>query len=252
MTDISQKSISRRIIRVFQDYPKGISVTQLRQELRLGPTEQQHLDRRIRELDEAYVIDRKRRGNQTLYVLKGERDVPLAPAAVDKTTRARIIHLSGRKCEMCGRTVAEDSIKLQVDHKVPREWGAPTEDDNLWALCSECNQGKRNFFSSITDHRIQQAMLHDSVHIRLGELLKAFAGTPVPKAYLNIVAYTHDDYEKRLRELRELGWRYHVQKRKEGPRFRTYFILDEWKPWPADPAKAIREAEAAKGKKRGR
>ena len=144
---------------------------------------------------------------------------------------------------MCGRTVADDAVKLHVDHKVPRDWGGPTEDENLWALCSECNEGKRSSWST-TDPRVRAAIAHRSVHIRLGELLKAFAGEPVPKTYLQIVAYTHDDYEKRLRELRELGWRYHPVKHKEGRRVRTSFVLDHWEDWPDDPARAIREAES--------
>ena len=65
----------------------------------------------------------------------------------------------------------------------------------------------------------------------------------MPKEYIQIVAYTHDDYEKRMRELRELGWRYHPRKRKVGRRLRTYFVLDHWEPWPENPAAAVREAE---------
>src|SRR5690606_14908995 len=107
-----------------------------------------------------------------------------------------------------------------------------SDDDNLWAICSTCNEGKRNFFATITDERIQRAMLHNSIHIRLGELLKAFYPEPVPKEYLAIVGHTHDDWEKRLRELRELGWEYHFEKHKEDNRTRVSFVLDHWEPWP--------------------
>jgi hypothetical protein len=240
------RDIHQRLLRVLRRHPRGIAIPDIRGELQLGVTEHQHLDRRIRELDSLYDIRRVRQRNNVLYVLVGERREPIDTEPIDKTTRARILHLSGGRCQMCGRTTAEDGIKLQVDHKVPREWGGPTVDENLWALCSECNQGKRNFFASITDQRVREAILHPSVHIRLGELLKAFAGEPVPKTYLQIVAYTHDDFEKRLRELRELGWRYRPVKRKEARRVRTYFVLQHWEPWPENPAAAIREAEARK------
>ena len=60
------------------------------------------------------------------------------------------------------------------------------------------------------------------------------------------VAFTHDDWEKRLRELRELGWRYRWAKRSEDGRVRVMFILEHWEPWPDDPARAIREAERMK------
>lgn len=241
------RALLERLLAVLSDHPEGISIDEIRRELGLTE-EQQHLDRRIRELDAKYVIRRDPRGRKTYYVLLGPRDVPLPRSSVDKTTRARILGFAAGRCQMCGRTI-EDGIRLEVDHKVPREWGGPTVDENLWALCAECNQGKRNFFSSIADDRIRKAMVHGPVHIRIGELLKAFEGKPVPKAYIQLVAFTHNDYEKRLRELRELGWRYHVTKRREGRRIRTYFTLDHWEPWPSDPAASVREAERRKKRK---
>lgn len=246
----STDDIHSRLLEVLGRHPDGISITSIRRELRLSATEQQHLDRRIRDLDAEYVIERERRGRQLLYQLKGRRTKPLDTTVVDKTTRARILHLAGHRCQMCGRNVAEDHVKLHIDHKIPRRWGGRTEDENLWALCSECNLGKQSFFASITDPRVRKAMTHSSVHVRLGELLKAFSGEPVPKTYLQIVAYTHDDFEKRLRELRELGWRYRAVKKKDGRRMRTSIVLEESRPWPKDPAAAIRKAERAKGKRR--
>lgn len=243
------KSIKERLVEVLRAHPEGLSILEIREVLGLSTGEQSQLRRRIAELDNRYVIHRKRQGRDTLYVLVGERSSPIDTKPVDKTTRARILHIAGQRCQMCGRSVAEDQIRLHVDHKIPQGWGSDNDDDNLWALCSECNEGKRNFFASITDPRVQTAMLHTSVHVRMGELLKAFNGEPVPKAYLAIVAHTHDDFEKRLRELRVLGWRYRFQRRREDGRARTYFILEHWEPWPDNPAAAIRAAE---GKNRTR
>ena len=246
------QNIYDRILAVFQAHPEGISITELRNELGLAVHEQQHLDRRVRQLDNQYIIERTRRGRAVLYVLKGHRDSPISDEGVSKTQRSRILWRAQGRCEMCGRTVAEDRVRLHIDHKIPREWGGPTHDENLWALCSTCNEGKRNFFATVNDPRIQQAMLDPRVHVRLGDLLKAFAGEPVPAQYLEMVAYTHDDWQKRLRELRELGWQYRFTKQTdETGRVRVHFILDHWEPWPDDPAAAIREAERSKGTKRG-
>ncbi len=95
-------------------------------------------------------------------------------------------------------------------------------------------------------------MTHDSVYVRIGELLKAFEGEEVSKDLIQTVAYTHDDFEKRMRELRKLGWRYRPKKRKEGRRFKTYFILDRWYPWPDNPAAEIRAVEDRAGVRRKR
>lgn len=236
---------------LLQQHPEGISITRLRVELGLAAEEQQHLDRRVRDLDDEYVIDRARQGRDFLYVFKGQRAVPLTTPGVSKTQRARILWRAQNRCEMCGRSVAEDHIKLHIDHKIPQSWGGTSEDDNLWALCSTCNEGKRDFFATITDPRIQQAMSDPRVHVRMGELLKSFAGEPVPAAYLELVAYTHDDWQKRLRELRAIGWRFRsTRHRDETGRVRASYILDHWEPWPDDPAAAIREAERRGGSQR--
>lgn len=63
-------SVHRRILDVLREHP-GIDIHGIRSELGLSTTEQQHLDKRIRELRASYDVpyDRKQRG----YFLKGER-----------------------------------------------------------------------------------------------------------------------------------------------------------------------------------
>jgi len=53
-----------------------------------------------------------------------------------------------RHCVLCGRGV-EDGIKLHVDHIIPLsiDWSQRLNLDNLQTLCSECNQGKYNYYS---------------------------------------------------------------------------------------------------------
>lgn len=57
--------------------------------------------------------------------------------------RFRILKRDGYRCQICGAT-AQDGVKLEVDHKVPRAKGGPTVIENLWALCFPCNRGKRD------------------------------------------------------------------------------------------------------------
>lgn len=244
-------SIHNRILAVLRAHPEGISITDTRTELGLAANEHQHLDRRVRDLDDSFDIARVRVGTSTHYILKGNKAVPIVASTINKTLRSRILWRAQGRCEMCGRTIVEDGVRLNIDHKIPREWGGPSIEENLWALCSTCNEGKRDFFATIIDPRVQQAMLHPSVHVRLGELLKAFEGSPVSSQYLELVAYSHDDWQKRLRELRELGWEYHFRKHKDETtgRIQVHFILDRWSPWPNNPSVAIRAAERLKHSK---
>lgn len=59
--------------------------------------------------------------------------------------RARIINRDNSSCQMCGAKVS-DGVTLHVDHIVPVSRGGQTRDDNLQALCQDCNLGKSNRF----------------------------------------------------------------------------------------------------------
>jgi hypothetical protein len=80
-----------------------------------------------------------------------------------------------------------------------------------------------------------QAVNYDEPHRRIGELLKAFKGAPVRGDLLERVASAkqyQEDWQKRLRELRTLGWVVTPKKRKEQGRVVTYYKLEHAEPWP--------------------
>jgi hypothetical protein len=139
---------------------------------------------------------------------------------------------------MCGRTPLEDGVRLQVDHKIPKEWGGSDSVENLQPLCEECNRGKKNLFASYSDHAdaIRVAITNESVHRRLGELLKALEGRWVRSDILDLVASPPGDFQehwqRRLRELRDLGWDYEIRKSREEGRVRSYYRLTRWAEWP--------------------
>ncbi|MGA8764049.1 MAG: HNH endonuclease signature motif containing protein, partial [Candidatus Sulfotelmatobacter sp.] len=135
-----------------------------------------------------------------------------------------MLHAAHGRCGICGRTIEKHGISLVVDHKVPRDWGGRTELGNLRAICEECNHGKKNLFASIDSVAVRSAIQHDSVHVRIGELLKAVGvGQPVPSDLIDIVA-NQDDWRKRLRELRYLGWQIKALRPKmPGKRFQSTY-----------------------------
>jgi 5-methylcytosine-specific restriction endonuclease McrA len=196
-------------------------------------------DRRTRSLREAgidYQIVRD--GKDSRYRLTGwRRDGPgKGVARISAKIRAQV--LAPGRCAMCGKTPLADHVKLVVDHKVPQEWGGGDELENLQPLCEECNGGKKAWFATYDSHadQIRAAINHDEVHRRIGELLKAFQGEWVFTELIGIVASAQsfqEDYQKRLRELRTLGWLIPHQKRyTEGARVRTYYRCNHWEPWP--------------------
>ena len=199
---------------------------------------QEQLDRRRRELNRYFEIEKTHSGANTRYRLAG-----VLPQSADVSAgiseRDRAAVLRHGRCAMCGRTPLEDHVKLQVDHKIPRDWGGDDALPNLQPLCEECNRGKKNLFSSYSEFadEIRAAILHDSVHVRVGEILKAFDGRPVRSDILEMVGSPPGDYQedwqKRLRELRVLGWEITTSRRREDGRVRAYYTLKRSQAWPS-------------------
>ncbi len=89
--------------------------------------------------------------------------------------------------------------------------------------------------------------------MRIGEALKAFqsVGEYAPSDVVGLVASMiqyQEDWQRRMRELRELNWDYKTHKRKEDGRIRSYYELTRWTPWPPGSV-AARIKEIEKGKK---
>ena len=145
---------------------------------------------------------------------------------------------------MCGRSPERHGVVLVAIHEVSREREGNTVSDNLQVVCAECNAGMEGCFELPGPACMGAVMFHKSVHVRLGETLKAFKGEAVPAATLDLVA-NQDDWRKRIRELRYLGWEIETFNRKlsEGGRASSYYRLVKSRPWPEDPTGVIRHYE---------
>lgn len=223
----------------------------IRVALNLEVGQQEQLNRRMRELYRVLEVKRTRNGKDTLYCLVGIKDKPHAVAG-KVSTKVRAHVLRDQRCAQCGRTPNEDHVKLHVDHKVPQSWGGTDDIGNLQALCSECNEGKKAFYSHYDEYaqEIKQVANYDEPHRRIGEALKVFGGRPVRSDLLEMIAKVkqyQEDWQKRLRELRELGWEIRPEKKKEDNRIVAYYRLLHSEPWPnGSIAAEIRRREKSK------
>jgi transcriptional regulator with XRE-family HTH domain len=235
--------IHRKMAELLERHPAGLTSGQLREKLGLGPTEQAQLDRRRRELRRWYRIEKKRVGTETIYIFAGRLAKPLESTGIGLRKRAAILAAAHGRCQMCGKTVERHGITLVVDHKIPRDWGGTNDDDNLWAICEECNAGKKAHFASLDQNLMRRVMHHKSVHVRIGGLLKASRGKPVSSELIAIVA-NQEDWQKRTRELRYLDWRIDVSRSTlPSGRVRSSYTLKRSTPWPPDPSGWIRRYE---------
>jgi 5-methylcytosine-specific restriction endonuclease McrA len=257
--------IHLQIIEVMKRFPMGISGGQIREELArggLGANEQTHLDRRKRDLKKWFEIEKRmdyrdidgKKRKVMLYVYHGKRKRVVDEGGVNQRIRGQVLRAAHGQCQMCGRTISKHQVTLVVDHKKPREWGGTNDRENLWAICEECNAGKKDYFSSLrADSETMKKVLGlQSVHMRIGELLKATGiDRPTPSDLLEMVA-DQDDWHKRLRELRYpvIGWEIDVKRRKaQGGRILADYILRKFRAWPADPTGAIRRFEEERERK---
>lgn len=228
---------------------------EIRKRLDLAVDAQIHLDRRLRDLDKYFLIDRAGPNNSTRYVYRGERKEARA-AGPNLRLRAAILHAARGRCGMCGRSVEKHDVTLVVDHKIPQHWGGTDEPENLWAICEECNSGKKSFFASFDSAVMRKVMTLQSPHMRIGELLKLNFGKPVESWMIEFVAGDQDDWPKRTRELRYLGWKINVGRKlkTETGRVVSVYTLKSFKEWPEDPTSWIRkfEAKRALGNKKDR
>lgn len=213
-------------------------------------------NRRVRELREAFIVEGSRNSKGWyVYKLRGTRAEPKADAGISKTLRSYV--LRNQRCEMCGRTPKDDGVRLHVDHKIPREWGGTSDAKNLQALCSECNEGKRDRFSSFDGYgkAFARAAAFSSPHKRIGELLKDLAPKEVPAELIELVASAQQyqgDWSRRLRELRVLGWVLQPRRQTVDGRVLVFWSLKHWEPWPpGDPAAEVRRRSPTK-RKQGR
>lgn len=233
------------ILKILRAHPDGLDIEQIREIG--GIAGQQHLDKRIRELYPFYEIQRDKVGRKTIYRLIGERqEGEYEFGVISKTIRAKILHRDGRRCRMCGRTVDDDQIKLHIDHKVPRDWGGATAEENLWPLCSTCKDGKRNYFASFDPELMKHVFSHESVHLRLAEELRSKLGEWVDCDLLEFVANFDDyqtDWRKRLRELRYFGLEIETSREKRNRRAVSLYRLRNWAELPDDLSEAARRFE---------
>ena len=212
--------------------------------------DQSSVDRRLRELRRYFDIEATEIGNDIRYRLQGWSAARPHNAGIVISARRRAEVLAPQRCAQCGQRPLEDHVKLVVDYKVPLSWGGDNEPENLQPLCEECCVGKRDYFRSFEAYaeQIRAAIDHDEPQKRIGELLKAFDGGWVRSDLLGIVASAknfQEDWQRRLRDLRYLGWDYQHEKRYgEGSRVLTYYRLTKSEPWPENIKQAIRAEEA--------
>ena len=145
--------------------------------------------------------------------------------------------------------IEKHGISLVVDHKKPRDWGGTNDRSDYGRYAKSATRERRltsRPWQNVDADTMRKVTSHESVHVRIGELLKAVGvGKRTPSSLLEVVA-DQDDWQKRLRELRYpvIGWEIDtiLHKSKSGKKQADY-ILKSFKPWAMNPTATIRQFE---------
>lgn len=247
-SDDKLNHVANAILDLLRAHPAGLDIDEIKAKLGVG-AEQMHLDRRLRSLRKYYDVPGKQVGGRYVYTL-GERKLTETDSGViSGRLRSEALNLAKGRCQMCGKTVADDGIKLQIDHKVPQTWGGLTVIENLWAICEMCNNGKRDHFKSYDPAEMAALLAYGSVHERIAHLLKLHMGTPVDSNVIEFVANAterQEDWQKRLRDLRYpvIGLEITSGRYKTPQGFtRSTYTLHNWRDLPPDHRQLIRDWE---------
>jgi 5-methylcytosine-specific restriction endonuclease McrA/predicted transcriptional regulator len=205
----SQRAIYRLL---YENRDRPPTMREIREQLEGELGFQEQLDRRRRDLNPYFVIERVRSGGETRYRLVARKPATESgDLGISERVRAEVLRFG--RCEMCGRTPRDHGVVLQVDHKLPQSWGGTHDRSNLWPLCEECNRGKKAYFATLDKWgpAIREAGRHREVHRRLVTILQLVHPDEIRSDVLEMVAHQQqyqEDWHKRMRELRELGWDY--------------------------------------------
>jgi len=199
----------------------------------------------IRSLRTHFDITEIERDGGTRYELRGWAPQHAATGLPALSLQRRAQALAPALCFQCGRSPEKHGVVLEVDLKVPPEWGGVADPENLQPLCEDCLTGKRQYQETYASYseQIRHAADFDEPQRRIGELLLALRDEWVPSELIGIVASAKDyqtDYEKRT--LGAPAARVELQGPEgtpDGSRVRSYYRLTQSAPWPENIHAAI-------------
>lgn len=183
-------------------------------------------ERSLRTLrDDGYIIEYDRTTKCYCFPFFDPQNEPKDARYISAKLKALVMIRDNSTCQMCGRTVKHDHIRVHIDHIVPLSWGGKTELENLQVLCGDCNEGKKNFVESENPELMARISLATSTKERLRLYFEYYQNTLIEVEKLSVIARTRD-WTRQLRYIRQeyqMDIEYVPQNRAKGI-FGDYYI----------------------------
>lgn len=160
-------------------------------------------ERSLRTLrDDGYILEYNRSNNTYRFPYDEPRNEPKDSRYISTKLRSLVMIRDNSTCQMCGRNVKDDNIQIHIDHIVPLEWGGQTVLENLQCLCSNCNEGKKNYVASENPLLMERISNTTRCIERLGLYFDYYANREIGVDKLSVIAKTRD-WTREVRRLRQ-------------------------------------------------
>jgi hypothetical protein len=97
---------------------------------------------------ELYGLDRQLKPGE--YILAGTEKMDVTARLISKDIRHAVLQRYGATCQFCGRSHRDPdpynpnrNVIMHIDHIVSLKDGGTNGLENLWPVCSVCNEGKK-------------------------------------------------------------------------------------------------------------
>lgn len=159
-------------------------------------------ERSLRTLrDDGYILEYNRSTKCYCFPFAEPQNAPKDDRYISNKLKSLVLIRDNSTCQMCGKTVKEDNIRVQIDHIVPLSWGGMTELSNLQTLCSDCNEGKKNYVESENPELMIEINHATSTKDRLRLYFEYYQNRFVDVDKLSVVAKTRE-WTRQLRFIR--------------------------------------------------
>ena len=152
--------------------------------------------------DDGYILEYDKSTNCYRFPFAEPKNEPKDSRYISKKLRAMVLIRDNSTCKMCGKSVQKDGIKVHIDHITPLEWGGKTEMDNLQVLCSECNEGKKNYVENESPELMCEISQARSTEERLRLYFEYYKNTIVDVDKLAVIGKTRE-WTRQLRYIRK-------------------------------------------------
>lgn len=183
-------------------------------------------ERSLRTLrDDGYVVDYNRSTKCYCFPYAEPQNDPKDERYINNKLKSLVMIRDNSTCQMCGKNVKDDRIRVHIDHIVPFSWGGKTELDNLQVLCSNCNEGKKNFVESENPELMSKISQAKSTKERLKLYFEFYKNKEIDVDKLAVIAKTRE-WTRALRYVRsDYGMNIeYVPKNKDKGVLKEYYI----------------------------